>query len=151
MPVSFIESYISFTLSARGGFCSVFQNAVCQKQEPAWGAVYILAWKKRQAVHIIFWEVMKCHGKCKKWMCFYVLILEIKLGIIFAFLLKGLCRSLHPCVSYVTAATCFSLWSYANYLPQNQGTFSLFSIHRNPLGMKKPDILIPSFCFPNQK
>lgn len=151
MPVSFIESYISFTLSARGGFCSVFQNAVCQKQEPAWGAVYILAWKKRQAVHIIFWEVMKCHGKCKKWMCFYVLILEIKLGIIFAFLLKGLCRSLHPCVSYVTAATCFSLWSYANYLHQNQGTFSLFSIHRNPLGMEKPDILIPSFCFPNQK
>lgn len=151
MPVSFIESYISFTLSARGGFCSVFQNAMCQKQEPAWGAVYILAWKKRQAVHIIFWEVMKCHGKCKKWMCFYVLILEIKLGIIFAFLLKGLCRSLHPCVSYVTAATCFSLWSYANYLHQNQGTFSLFSIHRNPLGMKKPDILIPSFCFPNQK
>lgn len=151
MLVSFIESYISFTLSARGGFYSIFQNTVCKKQEPAWGAVYILAWKNKQAMHIIFWEVMKCHGKCMKWMCFYVLILEIKLGIIFAFLLKGPCRSLHPCVNCVTAATCFSLWSYANYLCQNQGTFSLFSIHRNPLGMKKADILIPSFCFPSQK
>lgn len=107
MPVSFIELYISFTLSAWGGFYSIFQNAVCKKQEPAWGAVYILAWKKRQPVHIIFWEVMKCHGKCMKWMCFYVLILEIKLGIIFAVLFKGPCRSLHPCVSCVTAVTCF--------------------------------------------
>lgn len=70
MPVSFIklhiESYISFTLSARGGFYSIFQNAACKKQEPACSVVYILACKKQEPVCIVFLKVMKCHGKCMK-------------------------------------------------------------------------------------
>lgn len=70
MPVSFIklciETYISFTLSAWGGFYFIFQNAECKKQEPACSAVYILARKKQEPVHIIFRKVMKCHGKCMK-------------------------------------------------------------------------------------
>lgn len=70
MPVSFIklciESYVSFTRSARGGFNSIFQNAACKKQEPAYSVVYILACKKQEPVHIIFQKVMKCHGKCMK-------------------------------------------------------------------------------------
>lgn len=60
IPVSFIklctESSISFTLCLRS---FLLHASNCS-------ALYVLMCKKQEPVHIVFWKVMKCHGKCMK-------------------------------------------------------------------------------------